>query len=71
MGLSVADTNGVSTEEAIRMLDEFWGNRTLDWLSKITKATVIHYKLLQKERFVTLYFQIIKINPILTYSFYS
>jgi hypothetical protein len=53
------------------MLDEFWGNRTLDWLSKITKATVIHYKLLQKERFVTLYFQIIKINPILTYSFYS
>jgi hypothetical protein len=38
MVLSVADTNGVSTEEAIRMLDEFRGNRTLDWLSKNRKT---------------------------------
>jgi hypothetical protein len=28
----------IAVKEAIRMLDVFWGNRTLDWLSKNRKS---------------------------------
>jgi hypothetical protein len=46
MLLSIADTNGVSTKEAIRMLDVFWVIELLIGCQKIAKATVILYKLL-------------------------